>query len=753
MKKLFYLSMAVILFAPGTFVNAQGVGINDYGAPPDPSASLDVSGTAKGVLINRMPQSERDQISNPALGLQVFNTTTNCINIWIGNGWKQLCGDCSLSAPVVGSNSPVCTGAELDLTATGASGATYQWAGPNGFSSTNQNPVITNVTGAAVGIYSVTQTKDGCTSQSQLVLVTVNTTPASLGASNNGPLCASGNLTLLSNVISGAVYNWSGPNGFTSTAQNPVINNVTSVNAGTYYLTATINGCASPVDSTALVVLNGIPLQPDVISGNALNLGGQNAVAYSITPVDLAAYYVWTVPNGVTLATGQGSTAITANYTCSGDGNVGITANNACGTSPQQNLYVSTDLYVPGAITGNAFVCPNTSQTYSIAAVPYAMAYTWSVPVGTTITSGQNTTSITINVGTASGDISVTETGLCGTSAPSVLTIANGIPTFSFSPSTGIVGGVPVTFTPVSNYPGIIYNWTFDQGSPSSSSSQNPVVTWPAQVSQTSFNAQLSVNGCPAAVNPVVINIGAFYGYTGAIQTFTVPAGVTSITIEADGAQGGNHSPGQNYSGNSYCGCNGGNGADIIGTFAVTPGDVYNIIVGQQGVDQQGGNVGNGGAGGGGGSFVYGAGPNLLIAAGGGGGGALYDDAFYNNYPNAPVGDDGQTGNCGSQSRSCWAGGCGGSDGSGDLAGSGWNTIQSNPAGIGYGGYGGGGSAEYHGGGGGGGYSGGGGAGGTNGCGANYGDGGGGGGSYNTGTNQINTGAFQSGNGQVVITY
>ena len=37
---------------------------------------------------------------------------------------------------------------------------------------------------------------------------------------------------------------------------------------------------------------------------------------------------------------------------------------------------------------------------------------------------------------------------------------------------------------------------------------------------------------------------GQTYNYTGSVQTYTVPAGVTSVTIEAWGAQGGDHGGG-----------------------------------------------------------------------------------------------------------------------------------------------------------------------------------------------------------------
>ncbi|MBK8608455.1 MAG: hypothetical protein IPL84_00440 [Chitinophagaceae bacterium] len=67
------------------------------------------------------------------------------------------------------------------------------------------------------------------------------------------------------------------------------------------------------------------------------------------------------------------------------------------------------------------------------------------------------------------------------------------------------------------------------------------------------------------------------FNYTGGLQTFTVPAGVTSISIGAFGAQGTSGTPNGAQAGGS-----GGMGAEVSGTLAVTPGQVLNIYVGGQ---------------------------------------------------------------------------------------------------------------------------------------------------------------------------
>ncbi len=73
MKTLLF-SLSLLLFS--THLIAQ-VGINADGSSADPSAILDVYSTSKGLLLPRMTATQRDNISNPAEGLMIFNTSTN----------------------------------------------------------------------------------------------------------------------------------------------------------------------------------------------------------------------------------------------------------------------------------------------------------------------------------------------------------------------------------------------------------------------------------------------------------------------------------------------------------------------------------------------------------------------------------------------------------------------------------------------------------------------------------------------------
>ena len=111
--------------------------------------------------------------------------------------------------------------------------------------------------------------------------------------------------------------------------------------------------------------------------------------------------------------------------------------------------YTSSVPPTPGVITGSSSVCANATGNYSIVSIPGATTYTWTVPTGSTINSGQGTTSINLTAGNTSGNISVTVTVPCGTSLPStfVLTIIPSPVVTANSSAASVCAGASVTLT------------------------------------------------------------------------------------------------------------------------------------------------------------------------------------------------------------------------------------------------------------------------------------------------------------------
>ena len=102
-------------------------------------------------------------------------------------GGAAVSGKPCAPAPTAGSDSPICAGTTLHLTNSTLSGATYAWTGPDGFTSSVQNPTIANVTTAALGTYSVTATVSGCTSTPGTTTVTVNALPTGVADTLSTP--------------------------------------------------------------------------------------------------------------------------------------------------------------------------------------------------------------------------------------------------------------------------------------------------------------------------------------------------------------------------------------------------------------------------------------------------------------------------------------------------------------------------------------------------------------------------------------
>ncbi|MCP4145645.1 MAG: hypothetical protein GY752_10240, partial [bacterium] len=153
----------------------------------------------------------------------------------------------------INASEEICEGDPLTLTENGGEASSWQWTGPAGFSSTEQNATITDVTPSNAGNYSVIISgTNGCPRETAVEVI-VNPTPDIL-IDSNGPLCEGDTLALTETGGEAVSWSWTGPDGFTSNEQNPQIPDVTNAASGTYTLEITDeNGCSN-TSNTELVV-------------------------------------------------------------------------------------------------------------------------------------------------------------------------------------------------------------------------------------------------------------------------------------------------------------------------------------------------------------------------------------------------------------------------------------------------------------------------------------------------------------------
>jgi gliding motility-associated-like protein len=298
--------------------------------------------------------------------------------------------------PQVSSNGPVCEGTALNLSASTVSGATYNWIGPNGFTSTSQNPSINNATKAAGGTYTVTLTANGCTNNPTSTNIIVKPIPSTPVAANNTPICDGGNVNLSASTVADATYNWRGPNSFTSASQNPSIVNAALVNRGTYYVTATVAGCTGFADST-IVRINENPTPP-VLSSNSPVCNG-DPLQLTATAI-VGADYNWTGPDGFNSSLRNPSIKSTV-ISNAGKYSVIITAG-GCPSTTSSSIIVAVNP-VPNApfASNNGPLCAGNALNLSASPV-HGATYNWTGPNGF----------LAISQNTAINNTSIADTGL-----------------------------------------------------------------------------------------------------------------------------------------------------------------------------------------------------------------------------------------------------------------------------------------------------------------------------------------------------
>ncbi len=202
------------------------------------------------------------------------------------------------SVVVSTASGTICSGTTATFTATvsdAGSAPLYQWK-LNGMSTGTNSSTYASATLVNNNQVSCTVTSsNACNTinpvSSNIITMTVLPAPPAPVASSNSPVSSGAALELYASTIANADYFWTGPNGFTFTGQNPVIPNAAVTMSGTYYVSATVNGCAGPADST--IVLVSATSLPVSISGVVISEAGSfvNGVKMKLTGASLDSMY------------------------------------------------------------------------------------------------------------------------------------------------------------------------------------------------------------------------------------------------------------------------------------------------------------------------------------------------------------------------------------------------------------------------------------------------------------------------------
>lgn len=334
---------------------------------------------------------------------------------------------------------------------------------------------------------------------------------------------------------------------------------VAAISDGTVWAKATSIQDNTVKDSLLITISNQIPVPPDVITLPASSIGWFNGTLNGSVDANYfnsTASFEWGLTNSYgnsvsstpALVTGGTPTPVlvqltglshstTYHYRC--------LAVNQAGTTYGQDLTFTTDCYLSGSIgsiTGTNNLCVNTnSVVYSIPVFAGATGYTWTVPAGVTIVSGNNTNSITVDFSASaqSGNFSVFATnGACYslTSAPFAVTVNNTpvIPENIYGIQNVCEGEQGVIFT-VAPVPGATsYAWTVPAGAVITAGNNTNTITVNFPVGATSGNITVSASndcGIGPVSNPLPISIEPLPGTTGAISgPVELCAGNASVT-------------------------------------------------------------------------------------------------------------------------------------------------------------------------------------------------------------------------------
>lgn len=365
--------------------------------------------------------------------------------------------------PVINSNTPVCEGDDIVLTSTtiDGDGVEYNWYGPDGTllgTTTEPTFTIADATPSMSGVYGLTVTIGDCESERSTTTVVVVPSPAAPGVPDEPiQVCEGSNVTFCAtSAVTGAVYDWTGPNGFASNSNCITLTNVQPNQSGWYYVMLTVNGCPSPMDSV-LVIVNAKPVPDSVYSNSPVCEHETLQLTVEIEDGDYT--FEWEGPNGYSSTEQNPSIEDVTEVDHQGFYTVTIT-DVATGCTSKTTILVEINTFPDRIIADNdGPVCEGGRLTLNATNV-FGATYTWRGPNGEVFTTKSPVLDPAVPNQSGVWTVVVTLAGGCSDSATTEV-IIHPNPIANAGNDTTVLQGtiLQLNGTTVGNQ-GITFNWS-----------------------------------------------------------------------------------------------------------------------------------------------------------------------------------------------------------------------------------------------------------------------------------------------------
>ena len=399
--------------------------------------------------------------------------------------------------PVAGftvSQTEGCAPVTIDFTNTSSDNAQdFLWFFPGGSPSTSTaaNP---SVTYAAAGEYAVTLIASNTAADDTLsfeTYISVDSAPIAYFQSSS-----SGATVTFDNQSNNATtYSWDFGDGNNSTDSNPT-HTYTSNGLYTVLLAAT-NDCGTTVYTEVVSILTA-----PVADFTALTTSGcaPLTVLFNNQSSDNATDYQWTFEGGTPATSAAENPQV--NYDTPGTYAVTLTASNAAGSTEETKTNFIT--VHPETTVGFDFVRNGATVEFSSTSTN-AISYLWNFGNGQISTEASPTVLYDAD-GTYA--VALTATGICGSETITQAVQITTVPTANFVASTQQgCGPLSVDFTDASSSNATNFSWTFENGTPATSTEENPTVIFSAAGSHSVTLIVSNTEGSDTLTKPQYIEV------------------------------------------------------------------------------------------------------------------------------------------------------------------------------------------------------------------------------------------------------